>query len=149
MTSVYPNKKIKAEEALENSENYIDKAIKKLNRDIQLNLFNLAKNNKNINFKSNYTEKEYHNIIEKAKSYIKKGDIFQVVPSQRFTSEYNLNALALYRSLRRLNPSPFLVNLNFDTFSLFDRIITESIMAITPMTGINVIADIFPITKNK
>ena len=118
MTSVYPNKKIKAEEALKNSEKYIDQAIKKLNKDIPLNLFNLAKNDKNINFKSNYTKKEYYNIIEKAKSYIKKGDIFQVVPSQRFTSEYNLNALALYRSLRRLNPSPFLVNLNFDTFSL-------------------------------
>ena len=118
MTSVYPNKKIKAEEALKNSEKYIDQAIKKLNKDIPLNLFNLAKNDKNINFKSNYTKKEYYNIVEKAKSYIKKGDIFQVVPSQRFTSEYNLNALALYRSLRRLNPSPFLVNLNFDTFSL-------------------------------
>jgi len=118
MTSVYPNKSITAEEALKNSEEYIDQAIKKLNKDIPLNLFNLTKNDKNIKFKSNYTEKEYYNIIEKAKTYIKKGDIFQVVPSQRFTSEYNLNALALYRSLRRLNPSPFLVNLNFDKFSL-------------------------------
>jgi len=118
MTSVYPNKKIEAEEALKNSKGYIEQAINKLNGDISLNLFNLKKNDKNINFKSNYTEKEYCNIIEKAKTYIKKGDIFQVVPSQRFTSEYNLNALALYRSLRRLNPSPFLVNLNFDTFSL-------------------------------
>ena len=118
MTSVYPNKYIQAEEALKNSEEYIDHAIKKLNKDIQLNLFNLKKNDKNINFKSNYTEKEYYDIIEKAKNFIKKGDLFQVVPSQRFTSEYNLNALALYRSLRRLNPSPFLVNLNFDKFSL-------------------------------
>ena len=118
MTPIYPNKNIKAKEALKNSEKYIDQAIKKLNRDLPLNLFNLAKNNKNINFESNYTEKEYCDIVEKAKAYIKKGDIFQVVPSQRFTSEYNLDALALYRSLRRLNPSPFLVNLNFDTFSL-------------------------------
>jgi anthranilate synthase component 1 len=118
MTSVYPNKNMKAEEALKNSEEYIDQAINKLNKDIPLNLFNLAKNDKNINFKSNYTEKEYYSIIEKAKTYIKKGDVFQVVTSQRFTSDYNLNALALYRSLRRLNPSPFLVNLNFDTFSL-------------------------------
>ena len=118
MTSVYPNKYIKAQEELKNSEEYINQAINKLNKDIPLNLFNLAKDDKKIKFESNYSEKEYCNIIEKAKTYIKKGDVFQVVPSQRFTSEYTLSALALYRSLRRLNPSPFLVNLNFDSFSL-------------------------------
>jgi len=153
MTSVYPNKNIKAEEALKNSEEYINQAIMKLNKDIPLNLFNLAKNDKNIKFNSNYTKKEYYNIIEKAKTYIKKGDIFQVVPSQRFTSEYHLNALALYRSLRRLNPSPFLVNLNFDTFSLVasspeilvrlrDNKITIRPIAGTRKRGININEDL-------
>ena len=54
----------------------------------------------------------------KAKEYIKNGDIFQVVPSQRFETKYNLKAVNLYRSLRRLNPSPYLVNLNFDKIGL-------------------------------
>ena len=64
------------------------------------------------------TKSEYINVVKKAKEYIFTGDIFQVVPSQRFHCNYLLDAKSLYRSLRRLNPSPFLVNLNFDDFGL-------------------------------
>ena len=118
MTSVYPNKKINADFAIEQAYLLIDKVIKKLNKNIHVNSSNGISVNDSINFKSNYTKKEYFDIIKKAKSYIRKGDIFQVVPSQRFQSDYNLDASTLYRSLRRLNPSPFLVNLNFDKFGL-------------------------------
>ena len=118
MTSIYPNKEIEATEAIKNSYKYIDKAVKKLNSEISINSINKNKNNEKINFKSNYTKIEYYKIIEKAKKLIKSGDIFQVVPSQRFTGKYDLNSIDLYRSLRRLNPSPFLVNLNFDNFGL-------------------------------
>ena len=117
MTSVYPNKKIDAEKAYIDANKYIDKKIKKLKDNYSIN--SIKSNVKNdIKFKSNYSKKQYFNIVEKAKSYIIKGDIFQVVPSQRFSTKYYLNALNLYRSLRRLNPSPFLVNLNFDKFGL-------------------------------
>ncbi len=118
MTSVYFEKKISANKALDQAIKYIDKAIKKLNNETSTKQIFKVKQNKKLKFKSNYTKKEYYKIVEKAKSYIRKGDIFQVVPSQRFTSEYKLNALSLYRSLRRLNPSPFLVYLNFDNFGL-------------------------------
>ena len=67
---------------------------------------------------SNTTRAEYHAIVDKAKEYIRAGDIFQVVPSQRFSVPFELPPVALYRSLRRLNPSPFLFYLNFDGFSL-------------------------------
>ncbi len=67
---------------------------------------------------SNTTQDEYHTIVEKAKDYIRAGDIFQVVPSQRFSLPFELPSIALYRWLRRLNPSPFLFYLNFDGFSL-------------------------------
>ena len=76
------------------------------------------RNKKNIQIKSNYKKEDYLKIVEKAKKYIHAGDIFQVVPSQRFHCEYILSAKTLYRSLRRLNPSPFLVNLNFDNIGL-------------------------------
>lgn len=118
MTSVYPQKNIKADFAIDQAFYRIDKAIKKINKDIPKNSLNNKKVNDLINFKSNYTKNEYFEIIKKAKSYIRKGDIFQVVPSQRFQTNYNLDALTLYRSLRRLNPSPFLVNLNFNKFGL-------------------------------
>ena len=50
----------------------------------------------------------YGEIVEKAKAYIGAGDIFQVVPSHRFRAPFALDPFALYRSLRRLNPSPFM-----------------------------------------
>ena len=55
---------------------------------------------------SNFTKTAYLNIINKAKNYIKSGDIFQVVPSQRWKMKYFLPGFSLYRSLRRTNPLP-------------------------------------------
>jgi anthranilate synthase component 1 len=57
-------------------------------------------------------------MVAKAKEYILAGDIFQVVLSQRFSMPFALPPIALYRSLRRLNPSPFLFYLDFDKFSV-------------------------------
>lgn len=71
-----------------------------------------------LTFTSNMTKQEYHAMVEKAKEYIYAGDIFQVVPSQRFTTPFDLSAFALYRSLRHLNPSPFLFYLDFAEFQL-------------------------------
>ncbi len=62
---------------------------------------------------SNLTRAQYHAIVAKAKEYIYAGDIFQVVPSQRFRLPFQLPPFALYRALRRLNPSPFLFFLDF------------------------------------
>jgi len=62
---------------------------------------------------SNTTREEYHALVDRAKEYIRAGDIFQVVPSQRFSVPFALPPFALYRALRRLNPSPFLFFLDF------------------------------------
>ena len=67
---------------------------------------------------ANMTTRDYCAMVEKAKEYILAGDIFQVVLSQRFSVPFALPALALYRSLRRLNPSPFLFLLNFGDFAV-------------------------------
>ena len=67
---------------------------------------------------SNRTRAEYHAMVERAKAYIRAGDAFQVVPSQRFSLPFRLPPLALYRSLRRLNPSPFSFYLNLGEFAL-------------------------------
>ena len=61
---------------------------------------------------------DYGRMVDKAKQYIAAGDIFQVVPSHRFRARFDLPPLAFYRSLRRLNPSPFLFYLNFGGFQL-------------------------------
>jgi anthranilate synthase component 1 len=67
---------------------------------------------------SNTTHAEYLSIVERAKEYIRAGDIFQVVPSQRFRRTFTLPPFSLYRALRRLNPSPFLYFLNFPDFAI-------------------------------
>jgi anthranilate synthase component I len=67
---------------------------------------------------SNMTRERYHEMVKKAKAYIRAGDIFQVVPSQRFSLPFTLPPIALYRALRRTNPSPFMYFLNFDDFSV-------------------------------
>lgn len=67
---------------------------------------------------SNTTPAEYRSMVERAKEYIVAGDIFQVVLSQRFSAPFSLPSFALYRALRRTNPSPFLFHLNFGAFAL-------------------------------
>jgi anthranilate synthase component 1 len=67
---------------------------------------------------SNTTHDEYLSIVERAKEYIRAGDIFQVVPSQRFRKPFALPPFSLYRALRRLNPSPFLYHLAFPGFAI-------------------------------
>jgi anthranilate synthase component 1 len=67
---------------------------------------------------SNTTAAEYHQMVDRAKEYIAAGDIFQVVLSQRYSVPFSLPPFALYRALRRTNPSPFMFHLNFDGFSV-------------------------------
>jgi anthranilate synthase component 1 len=68
--------------------------------------------------RSNTTPEAYRALVEKCKAYTRAGDIFQVVPSQRFSTPFKLPPFALYRSLRRLNPSPFLFFFNFADFAV-------------------------------
>ena len=67
---------------------------------------------------SNFTKPAYLAAVEKAKDYIRAGDIFQVVPSQRWRMDFPLPPFALYRSLRRTNPSPFMFFLNMGGFQI-------------------------------
>jgi len=67
---------------------------------------------------SNTSPDEFEDLVARAKEYIAAGDIFQVVLSQRFAAPFTLPSFALYRALRRTNPSPFLFHLDFGTFSL-------------------------------
>ena len=67
---------------------------------------------------SNTTPRQYETMVKKAKEYIAAGDVFQVVLSQRFSAPFDLPPFALYRALRRVNPSPFLYFLNFGDYAI-------------------------------
>jgi anthranilate synthase component I len=90
---------------------------------------------------SNMTHAEYLSVVERAKEYIRAGDIFQVVPSQRFRRPFALPSFALYRALRRLNPSPFLYHLKFPGFAIVGSSpeilvrLRDGIVTIRPIAG--------------
>jgi len=67
---------------------------------------------------SNMSRAEFHGMVERVQDYIRAGDAFQVVVSQRFQLPFELPPIELYRALRRLNPSPYLFFLNFDDFAI-------------------------------
>jgi anthranilate synthase component 1 len=71
-----------------------------------------------IAFASSMSEADYMAMVERAKRYIRAGDIFQVVPSHRFSAPFSRAPFALYRSLRRLNPSPFMFYVNVGGFQI-------------------------------
>jgi anthranilate synthase component 1 len=67
---------------------------------------------------SNVEQPEFEKMVETAKNYIYEGDIFQVVLSQRFETDFSGDRFMLYRALRMVNPSPYLFFLDFDDFAL-------------------------------
>jgi anthranilate synthase component 1 len=67
---------------------------------------------------SNTTREEYLDMVERAKAYVRAGDVFQVVPSQRWSLELEVTPFALYRALRRLNPSPYMFYFDFADFQI-------------------------------
>lgn len=67
---------------------------------------------------SNIEQPEFEEMVESAKEYIYEGDIFQVVLSQRFETDFSGDRFMLYRALRMVNPSPYLFFLDFDDFAL-------------------------------
>jgi anthranilate synthase component 1 len=89
----------------------IQSSIKNMNKE-------LNQNSKNIKVKSNTSKKRFLEMINKAKKYIKSGDIFQVVLSQRFESKLTKNPIEIYKKLRVTNPSPFMFFFNFTDFQI-------------------------------
>jgi len=75
------------------------------------------KPNKNL-IKSNTTKDKFKSLVNKAKAYIQKGDIFQVVLSQRFERKINKRPIEIYNYLRKSNPSPFMFYFNYEDFNV-------------------------------
>ena len=113
-----------ADEKIINYPAYYIKQLKNINflKSLTSNFNNkklLKKKIKNkVHVKSNISKKTFKKIVLKAKKYIKKGDIFQVVLSQRFETKLNKPPLEIYKKLRVKNPSPFMFFFNFRDFQI-------------------------------
>ncbi len=77
-----------------------------------------SKGNGHVQISSNFTKEAYCNAVEKSKQHIKAGDIFQVVISQQLSTEYTGDPFNLYRSLRLVNPSPYMSYFNFKDWQI-------------------------------
>jgi len=71
-----------------------------------------------ILYTSNFTKEQFCANVERAKAHIRAGDIFQVVASQRLSAKYTGDPFALYRSLRLINPSPYMAYFNFQDWQI-------------------------------
>lgn len=99
-------------------------------------------------YQSNFTREEFCQSVEKAKEYIKAGDIFQVVISQRLTTEYTGDPFALYRSLRQINPSPYMAFFNFQDWQIIGS--SPEVMVKAERDGEeNIIATLRPIAGTR
>ena len=80
--------------------------------------YKMTLNSKNFYVKSNTSKKRFISMVNKAKKYIKLGDIFQVVLSQRFEAKLTKKPIEIYKKLRITNPSPFMFYFNFSDFQI-------------------------------
>ena len=96
----------------------LERALADLNRALPPQPAPPAKSSVTSAVHSNMTEAQYKGMVERSKEYIRAGDIFQVVLSQRFKTPFTLPPFSLYRAIRRLDPSPFLYFFNLDGFSV-------------------------------
>lgn len=97
--------------------NKIDAVVKKLKTEY-LPLKQKKKNKRLTTWKSNFALQDFIKAVDKAKVYIKAGDILQVVPSQRWTKKTNAEPINIYRAIRSINPSPYMFYLDFDNFKI-------------------------------
>ncbi|MEM7699118.1 MAG: anthranilate synthase component I [Verrucomicrobiota bacterium] len=127
----------------------IDAVIKTLSKSQPIAPFSLMEDPGEVEMVSNTTREEYESMVEQAKEYIRAGDIFQVVPSQRFESDYPGTPLDLYRALRHVNPSPYMFCLQFgDEFSLVGSSPEVHVQAIDGKIRIRPIAGTRPRGEN-
>ena len=115
---IYPSGKTSAKAAYENACDRLDAVVDMLEQPLDPRIHKSPDAPAIKAPVSNTTPDEYKAMVLKIKDYITAGDVFQTVISQRFETEFPLPPFALYRALRRVNPSPFLYFLKFDDFSI-------------------------------
>lgn len=113
---VYVRDGVNAKQAWESAQSRIEDAIARLDRPLDYD--GGHSDIDAIEMQSNTTREDYMAMADRAKEYITAGDVFQVVLSQRFSADFDLPPTALYRALRRTNPSPYMYFLDFEDFSI-------------------------------
>jgi anthranilate synthase component 1 len=118
ITPVWPDKGLDAKAAYARATERLSEAVAELECPAHPSAEVPADLPTGVAVESNMTKAEYFDVVARAKEYIMAGDVFQVVPSQRFRRPFALPPFSLYRALRRLNPSPYLYYLAMPGFQI-------------------------------
>jgi anthranilate synthase component 1 len=109
---------LSARDAYAQAAERVQDALRDLDRALPADTRQMYDQPASANAVSNFTKDDYKAAVDTAKNYIRAGDIFQCVPSQRWTQDFKEPPFALYRSLRRTNPSPFMFFFNHGDFQI-------------------------------
>ncbi len=118
VTPVRPEKGVDAKTALIRAIERLTGVVESLDRPLDMSFSEIDAGPLDVPPRSNTTPAEYKAMVRKAKDYITAGDAFQIVLAQRFEAPFSLPPFALYRALRRTNPSPYLYFLDFGGFAV-------------------------------
>jgi len=118
VTPVWPQKDITARAAYESAEERLSDAVSDFERSLPYRRENADALDALGEPQANMSKDAFKKMVEACKEYIRAGDAFQIVPSQRFALPFKLPPLSLYRSLRRINPSPFLIFFDYGDFQI-------------------------------
>ncbi len=118
VTPVRPQQNVSAKSALARARESLSAVVDALDRPLDKSSGEIHLGPLEVAARSNTSPAEFKRMVLRAKEYIAAGDIFQVVLSQRFEAPFCLAPFALYRALRRVNPSPYLFFLDFGGFAV-------------------------------
>jgi anthranilate synthase component I len=118
VTPVRPHKAVTARAALTRARERLTEIVDALDRPLDKSAAGVHSGPLAVAPRSNTAPDEFKRMVLRAKEYIAAGDIFQVVLSQRFEAPFRLPPFALYRALRRVNPSPYLFFLDYGEFAI-------------------------------
>ena len=131
-----------AEESYRSACQRIDELVEKLNQPQPVPCEDVSTANvQSASYQSNFTQSEFESKVEKCREYIRAGDIFQVVISQRLETQIECEPFEIYRSLRVLNPSPFMFFLRTDDCVLVGSSpeimcrVVDGLMTVRPLAG--------------
>jgi anthranilate synthase component I len=141
VTPVRPEQGVAAKAALARAVERLAGVVESLDRPLDKSLSEADAGPLEVTPKSNTTPAEYKAMVRKAKDYIAAGDAFQIVVGQRFEAPFTLPPFALYRALRRTNPSPYLYFLDFGAFAIAGSSpeilvkVAHGVVTIRPLAG--------------
>jgi anthranilate synthase component I len=118
VTPVRPESGVAPETALKRAEERLSAVVDALDKPLDKAPADFHEGPLDVPMRSNTTPEDYKAMVKRAKDYIAAGDAFQIVLAQRFEAPFKLPAFALYRALRRTNPSPYLFFLDYGAFAI-------------------------------